>query len=942
MVISNESCNGGNNGIVSVTAGGGTPAYNYNWSNGQTSTNATGLTAGTYTVTVTDVNGCTATATTTIVQPTPLTGTTTTVQSTCGNPNGSAILTASGGTPVYAYAWNNGQTSSNATGLTAGTYTVTVTDANGCAFSTTANVTNAVGETASISGSTPVSCFGGSNGTATVSAVGGLAPYTYTWNPTGQTTPTATGLTAGSYTVTVQDANGCSATASVIITQPTALTESTGTIPVLCNGGNTGSANVTAGGGTPNYTYAWAPGGQTNANATALTAGTYTVTITDANGCTLTATATVTQPTALTISTAITGNVSCNGGNDGSATVTAGGGTPNYTYNWSNGQTSTNATGLTAGTYTITVTDLNGCTITATATITQPPLLNATTTTVQSTCGSSNGTATVTATGGTPAYTYAWNNGQTSSNASGLSAGTYTITVTDAHGCTFSTTALVNNAPGETVTINPPVNVLCNGGSNGSATANPAGGTLPYTYNWSNGQTNVTASGLTAGSYTVTVHDANGCVATASATITQPPLLTVSTGAPVNVICKGGSNGSDLATAAGGTGAYTYAWTPAGGSNANATGLTAGTYTITVTDANGCTATASTTITQPTVLTLAAAGFPVTCNGGSDGQATAIPGGGTPGYTYAWTPVGGTNAIANNLSAGNYTITVTDAHGCSHDTTVTVSQPAPIVVTFNADSLSGCAPLCVNFKDLTIDAGGIVTKWNWSFGDGGTDTVKDPRHCYTNPGSYSVTLTIVDNHGCTSTLVINNMITVYSFPVAAFILGPQPTTIADPIITFTDKSTDAYGIGTWLWNFSDPTNDVPSNLQNPTHSYGDTGTFCATLTVTNIHGCKDSVTQCLVIGPQFTLYIPDAFSPNGDGRNEIFTAKGTFITSFKMYIFDRWGMMLYQTNVINKGWPGTVNGGTRLCQEDTYVYMIEAIDMNQGKHNFIGKVTLLK
>jgi len=191
-------------------------------------------------------------------------------------------------------------------------------------------------------------------------------------------------------------------------------------------------------------------------------------------------------------------------------------------------------------------------------------------------------------------------------------------------------------------------------------------------------------------------------------------------------------------------------------------------------------------------------------------------------------------------------------------------------------------------------------------------------------------------------LVINNMITVYSFPVAAFTFGPQPTTIADPMITFTDKSTDAYGIGSWLWNFNDPTNDVPSNLQNPTHSYGDTGTFCATLTVTNVHGCKDSVTECLVIGPQFTLYIPDAFSPNGDGHNETFTAKGTFIISFKMYIFDRWGMMLYETDDMNKGWNGTVNGGTRVCQEDTYVYMIQAVDMNQGKHNYIGKVTLLK
>jgi gliding motility-associated-like protein len=183
---------------------------------------------------------------------------------------------------------------------------------------------------------------------------------------------------------------------------------------------------------------------------------------------------------------------------------------------------------------------------------------------------------------------------------------------------------------------------------------------------------------------------------------------------------------------------------------------------------------------------------------------------------------------------------------------------------------------------------------------------------------------------------------VYTNPVAAFTMGPQPTTIDNPTISFTDKSTDAYGIASWLWNFADPLNDVPSTQQNPSHTYGDTGTFCATLTVTNIHGCVDSITQCLIIGPAYSLYIPNAFSPNGDGKNETFAPKGEFVTDFKMYIFDRWGMMLYYTEDINKGWPGTVNGGTRICQEDSYVYLIQATDNLGQIHKYIGKVTLLK
>ncbi len=939
-VPTNVSCNAGSDGSAGVTAGGGTPGYSYLWTNGQTNSNSTGLTVGSYTVTVTDANGCTATASVTITQPTAIALTKASTTSFCGKPDGSATITAAGGTPPYTYLWSTGGTTSGITNLSPGSYCVTVTDNHGCQDTACITVPNKPGVLANITASVNILCNGGNNGSATVTATNGTPNYTYSWT-NGATNSNATGLTAGGYTVTVTDSAGCIATASVTLTQPTVLTVTTGGIVnVLCNGGSNGSITGTAGGGTSPYAYLWS-NGQTNSTATGLTAGSYTITVTDANGCTATASATVTQPPVLTVTTGAPVEVLCNGGSNGSDVATAGGGTTPYAYSWTNGQTNSTATGLTAGSYTITVTDADGCTATASVTVTQPTALTASTTTVSSTCGNSNGTATVTAGGGTPGYTYAWNNGQTSSTATGLLAGSYTVTITDNNGCTLTTSATVLNIPGETVTINPPVNVLCNGGNNGSATPTVVGGTTPYTYLWSNAQTSSTATGLTAGSYTLAVTDANGCIATASVTITQPPLLTVTTGAPTNVLCNGGTNGSVSCTAGGGTGIYTYAWTPGGQTGSTATSLTAGTYTITVTDANGCTATATATITQPTALTVTAAGFPVTCNAGSNGQATAIPAGGTPGYTYAWSN-GTTKANDNNLTAGSYTITVTDANGCTVDTTVMVTQPAPIVVAFTADTIAGCAPLCTGFKDGTTDPGGTVTNWAWSYTDGGSDTIQDPRHCFNAPGSYGVTLTVTDNHGCTGTLTIPNMITVYSSPVAAFTMGPQPTTIDNPTISFTDKSTDAYGIAAWLWNFADPLNDVPSTQQNPSHTYGDTGTFCATLTVTNIHGCVDSITQCLIIGPAYSLYIPNAFSPNGDGKNEVFAPKGEFVTDFKMYIFDRWGMMLYYTEDINKGWPGTVNGGTRICQEDSYVYLIQATDNLGQIHKYIGKVTLLK
>jgi gliding motility-associated-like protein len=951
----NVLCNGSATGSDIVTAGGGTPNYTYSWTTipVQTTANATGLSAGTYTCTVTDANGCTATTSVTITQPTALNATTTTVSSTCGNANGSATANPTGGTGTYTYSWATSpvQTTQTATNLTAGTYTVTVTDANGCTFTTTATVANITGETVNITTIVNVLCNGGNNGSASPTVTGGTGPYTYSWSTSPpQTSSTATGLTAGSYTLSVTDANGCLATASVTITQPPLLIASTnGIVNVLCNAGSNGSATANPTGGTPNYTYSWNTiPVQTTPTATGLSAGTYTVTVTDANGCTATASATITQPPVLTVTTAAPTNILCNGGNNGSDIATAGGGTPNYTYSWNTTpvQTTPTATGLSAGTYTITVTDANGCTATANVTVTQPTALTCTTTFVPATCSYANGSATAAPGGGTPGYTYSWNTipVQTTPTATGLTAGTYTVTITDANGCTLTTSCIVNNIPGETVSIASSVNVSCNGGNNGSATPLVTGGTPNYTYSWSTipVQTTSNATGLTAGTYTLTVTDANGCIATASVTISQPPVLTVTTSAPTNVLCNGGNNGSDIATPNGGTGPYTYSWnTIPVQTTPNANGLTAGTYTITVTDANGCTATASTTITQPPALTLVAAGFPVTCNGGNNGQGTAIPAGGTPGYTYAWSN-GFNGANDNNLTAGNYKIIVTDANGCSVDTTVTVTQPAPIVVAFNADTINGCAPLCTGLVDGTSDPNGTVTKWSWTYSDGGSDTTKDPRHCFNAPGSYDVSLSVTDNHGCAGSLTINNMITVYSFPVPAFTMGPQPTTIENPTITFTDKSTDAYGIASWLWNFADPLNDAPSSQQNPSHTYGDTGTFCATLTVTNIHGCKDSITECLIINPQYELYIPDAFSPDGDGKNDIFQPKGEYMSSYKMYIFDRWGMLLFYTDDFNKGWNGTVNNGSTICQQDTYVYMIEATDNLGQQHKYIGKVTLLK
>jgi len=376
---------------INVSGGTGTGTYTYLWSNSATTEDISGLTAGAYTVTVTDGIGTTDTLQVTITQPTAVAPSGTHTSVSCfGGTDGSIALTTTGGTGAYTYSWSGPDsytsTDEDPSGLAAGAYTVTVTDANSCTGTTTVTVTQpAAALAANISATTNVSCNGGSNGSATVSASGGTAPYTYDWpgTPTGDDTVTASGLAAGDYVVTVTDAKNCTTTASATITEPDVLVASiSAQTNVSCNGLSDGSATVTASDGTAPYTYDWpgTPAGDGTVTATGLAAGGYTVTVTDANNCTTTATATITQPDALSLGTS-QGNVSCRDGSNGTATVTPSGGTTPYAYDWNGtptGDGTVTITGLTAGAYTVTVTDDEGCTSSATVTITQPALLTIT------------------------------------------------------------------------------------------------------------------------------------------------------------------------------------------------------------------------------------------------------------------------------------------------------------------------------------------------------------------------------------------------------------------------------------------------------------------------------------------------------------------------------------------------------------------------------------
>ncbi|MGZ4075784.1 MAG: beta strand repeat-containing protein, partial [Bacteroidia bacterium] len=421
---------------------------------------------------------------------TPLSATQSQVNLTCnGVCTGSATVVASGGTAPYTYSWSpSGGSGATASSLCATNYTVTITDAASTSITKTFNITQPPAITSSVVSQTNVACNGGTTGAATITASGGTGTLTYNWNPgnpTGDGTVSVTGLSALTWTCTVTDANSCTKTQTVTITQPPALVASpVSQTNVACNGGTNGSATVSASGGTPGYTYSWAPSGGTGATASGLAANTYTVTVTDANSCTATRTFTITAPPAITTTAVSQTNVSCFGGSNGAATISVSGGTPGYTYDWTpgtpTGDGTASVTGLTAQAWTCTVTDANGCTATRPFTITAPSAI-ATTAVSQTnvSCnGGTNGSATVSASGGTPGYTYSWApSGGTAATASGLSANTYTVTVTDANGCT-ATRPFTITAPSAIVTTAvSQTNVSCNGGTNGSATVSASGGT---------------------------------------------------------------------------------------------------------------------------------------------------------------------------------------------------------------------------------------------------------------------------------------------------------------------------------------------------------------------------------------------------------------------------------------------------------------------------------
>lgn len=875
---------------------------------------------------------------------TGLSTTTTHTNTNCGASNGTAAVAVTGGTQPYSYSWiPTGGNGSAANGLQAGTYTVIVTDATGCSATDTITISNATSNAHLTVSSVNATCNNTANGSATVNVNGGQQPYTYLWS-NGATTPTATGLAAGTYSVLLLTAAACSSAAFVTITQPLPMLLHASSSSATCNGMNNGTAAVYVAGGTSPYTYSWC-NGSTTSSVSSLPAGVCSATITDANACSLQYQVTITQPLPMQLSGTVVNPVSCFGGNNGSASVVVSGGTTPYQYNWSTSpiQTTQQAVNLFSGIYWVVVSDSNQCKDSVVVLVTQPIPLQIQTVSNSVTCANQyNGSIQANVSGGNAPYSFIWSTApvQTTASATGLAAGSYTLTVTDSKGCTMSVTDSVFQPITLSTLVSTVSNITCFGLNNGVATVIPSGGTVPYSYSWSTIplQLNATATGLAPGIYTVIVTDAKGCTAFATATISQPAPITVQLQG-ATVVCPGTAVQLS-ALASGGSGNYVYQWNNNAGTGSTITvnPQTTTTYAVIVRDNNGCNSQPATATV--TVYTISPANIiisnPSAICASAPVTLTASIVGLTGPVQYSWNNnLGFSSSITvNPVLTTTYTVYVTNLCGQTASNTVTVTVMASPIIHLSPQSAVNCEKVELTFFDSSLINAGILYSWN--FGDGSTASAVIPSHTYTQSGIYTVTVTVTGSQGCTSIASAIVNVNVKPSPVAAFSASPGTATLMNPVISFNNLSQRAVK---YLWDFGDGNT---STVFSPDHRYSQKGMYTVMLISYAASGCTDTAYQQVEIEPEFSFYIPNAFSPNGDGLNDYFTGTGMEIILFQMQIFDRWGMLIFETENMQTGWDGTVNGGSSVAQEDVYIYKIKVKDFKNKVHEYIGHVTLIK
>ena len=659
--------------------------------------------------------------------------------------------------------------------------------------------------------------------------------------------------------------------------------------------------------------------------------------VTDNIGCVTTASIVVSQPNAPLFSNAIVHNQSCFGSVNASINANMTGGTAPYTYSWNTGQTSAFIGPLVVGQYNLHVTDALGCTLDTSFTITQPAPLLIPGTVVNVACyGDSTGYITALPNGGTAPYNYSWSNGQNTHVDTLIPAGNYTVTVTDAHGCAAS--ALFNVAqPVAPLALSVfTTSVGCFGASTGAIDLTVNGGTPGYTYLWSNNATSQDIQALAQGTYSVLVTDQHGCVDSLMVNVTQPQAPLMAMPNITNAPCFGLNGGAIDLNVAGGTTPYSYFWS-SGDTLQDIDSLPAGQYTVVVSDANNCATTLIINVTQPqSAMSLNPVLVQPSCFGYANGSISALVNGGTAPYTYLWSNNATTNSIIN-LSSQNYTVTVTDANGCTLTDTLALNQPDSLVAQFAIPDNFGCAPFHAQFVNQSI---GQYANVVWTLGNGqmlfNPDTAS---YTFNQLGCFDLTLTITSSNGCVASTTTNSAVCVVQGPVAAFYSIPEQIDFYSGEIQFINNS---YGIANqYFWQFGDGSQSIQVN---PTHFYPPQtiADYDVMLVAVDTNGCVDTAIQQYIQREIIRLNVPNAFTAGDDGYNDGFKpvfSSPDLISTYQLDIFNRWGELIYTTNNQYDAWDGTYQG--KACQSGAYSWKIRYTDYQKTSKDVHGHVILL-
>jgi gliding motility-associated-like protein len=867
---------------ATLTANG---ANTYVWNTGSTTNPliVSPTTNTNFTVTGT-TNGCTNTAVA-IISVTPLPSVSVNSSTICAGLT--ATLTANG---ASTYTWsngaNNGSLSDNP--LTTTNYTVTG-EQLGCINSATANIV--INSNLSLSVNEPTICSGQ---TATLTSVGAI---TYTWsNGAIGNSIIVTPTTTTSFTVVGNNGACFGSTVTTVFVNPLPIV--TVNSSTICS---SQTSSLTANGATA---YLWNTGSTSNLiSVSPLSNTSYTV-IGISLGCTNTAIADVSVTPLPTV--VVNSSTICSGQ---TATITASGAT---SYSWNTGSLLSTLTDAptTNTTYTVTGAAL-GCTSTTIANVSVTPLPTVTVTSSTICIGQ---TATITASG---ANTYVWNTGSLSNTITDApSANTSYTVLGSSSNCTNSAIANVSVTPLPAVTVNS--STICSG-QTATLTANGASA-----YLWNTGATGsaLVISPTVNTSFSVVGTNA-GCSNTVSTivNVVSSPSLSVNSA----TICEGQTTTLSV------SGASSYIWNNGTTTNTAVVSPVATTIFSVVGSIGICsTTTAVSVVVNPMPIISVPS---ITICAGQSATLTAVG-----ASVYNWSTNSNLNPLVVSPNATTtYSVTGTNLN-CTSSTTATVFVENSPTVAFNSINIAGCAPLCSQFSDLSTVVSGTISNWNWSFGDGYSSTSQNPSHCFDNSGLYDVSLTVTSSNGCSKTYTNLDMIHVYPNPTAEFISNVEETDILNPIVDFTNLSSNA---NSYEWNFGSLTT---STLTNPSYTYNQEGIYSTTLTATNQYGCKDVAIHDIIVKGIFTFYAPNTFTPNEDNKNDIFLPLGVGWDSekYQLDIFDRWGNYCFTTKEVGQGWDGKANKGSETAQIDTYTWKVDLTDVFGKNHKYIGRVTIIR